>query len=167
MQGQNTGIAPLSIRDRMTREILSRVQPTHFITLSLCQGRMIVSEHGLKCWVRGDDIIYQQAYEGLMRSLSKRLTRRAAWDSHRPILPNFSAIEGGTRAQRNHMHALIAKPEDISEERFRMAVCSVADGNPWIMNGEYAVDIKNIADDREAKRKAYYTVKRGVERICL
>ena len=30
----------------------------------------------------------------------------------------------------------------------------VADGNPWIMNGEYAVDIKNIADDREAKRKA-------------
>ncbi|WP_324073433.1 MAG: hypothetical protein RSE14_10460 [Erythrobacter sp.] len=167
MQGQNAGRAPLSLKDRMTREILDHVQPTHFITLSLCQGRMIIGEHGLKCWVRGDDVIYQRVHEGFMQSLSKRLTPRVAWDRHRPILPSLSAIEGDGRAQRNHLHLLIAKPDGVSEERFRMAVCGVAEGNPWIMNGEYAVDIKNIADDREANRKAYYTLKRGVERICI
>ena len=151
----------------MTQALLGHVQPTHFVTLSLCQSRMIISEHGLKCWVRGDDVIYQQAHAGFMRALSKRLAPRTAWDRYRPILPNMSAIEGGNGEQRNHMHLLIAKPENVTEERFRMAVCSAADGNPWIMNGQYAVDIKNIADDREAMTKAYYTVKRGMERICL
>lgn len=167
MQEQNTGRAPLSTKDRIARTLLAQVKPTHFITLSLCQGRMIVSEHGMKCWVRGDDVIYHQVHAGFMYSLSKRLTRRAAWDCYRPIIANLSSIEGGSGGQRNHMHLLIAKPEAASEERFRMAVCNVAAGNPWIMNGEHAVDIKSIADDREAMRKAYYTLKRGVERICL
>ena len=167
MQEQKTGRATLSIKDRMALALLGHVRPTHFITLSLCQGRMIVSEHGMKCWVRGDDVIYQQVHAGFMYSLSKRLTRRAAWDCYRPILPNSCTIEGGSNDQRNHMHLLIAKPEDVSEDQFRMAVCSVADGNPWIMNGEHALDIQLIKDDREAMRKAYYTVKRGVERICL
>jgi len=167
MQGHNTGQRPLSHKDRMTQALLGHVQPTHFITLSLCQSRMIVSEHGLKCWVRGDDVIYQQAYASFMRALSKRLTLRTAWDRFKPILPNMSAIEGGDGKERNHMHLLIANPENVTEERFRMAVCNVAAGNPWIMNGQYAVDIKNIADDREAMTKAYYTMKRGVERICL
>lgn len=159
--------AGLSYKDRLTQAIIGHVRPTHFITLSLCQGRMIVGEHGFKSWLRGDDVIYQQVHAGFMQSLSKRVTRRAAWDSYRPILPNLSAIEGGSGGQRNHMHLLIAKPDDVSEERFRMAVCSVAAGNPWIMNGQYAVDIKRIADDHVALREAYYTVKRGVERICL
>lgn len=167
MQGHNTEHRQLSAKDRMTQALLGHVQPTHFITLSLCQSRVIVSEHGLKSWVRGDDVIYQQAYVGFMRALSKRLTPRTAWDRYKPILPNMSAIEGGDSKERNHMHLLIAKPDNVTEERFRMAVCNVAAGSKWIMNGQYAVDIKNIADDREAMTKAYYTVKRGVERICL
>ena len=166
MQKQNTGRAKLSSKDRMILALLRHVQPTHFITLSLCQGRMIVSEHGLRCWVRGDDVIYQQAYVGFMKSLSKRLTPRAAWDNHRPILPNASSIEGDGGNLRNHLHMLIAKPDHVSEECFRMAICCVAAGNPWIMNGKYALKTENIVNDREALQRAYYTLKRGVERIC-
>lgn len=167
MQGQNTGKTTLSIKDRMTRALLDYVQPTHFITLSLCQARKFVAAGGMESWAQGDDVIYQQVHEAFMRSLSKRLTRRAAWDRYQPIIPNACAIEGGKGAERFHLHLLVAKPEHVTETRFRMAVCVVADGNPWVMNGNHSVDIQQIQDHEEAKRKAFYTLKRGIDRICL
>lgn len=167
MQGHKAGRPTLSIKDRMALALLKHVQPTHFITLSLCQARMFVADGGMESWVQGDDVVYQQVHAGFMRSLSKRLTRRAAWDCYRPVIHSACAIEGGKGGQRFHMHLLLAKPEHVTETRFRMAVCAVADGNPWVMNGNHSVDIQKIQDDEEAMRKAFYTLKRGIGRICL
>lgn len=168
MQTQNTGAA-LSPKDRMARALIDHVQPTHFITLSLCQGRMIVSEHGKQTYVKGDDTIFQQAHASFMRALSKRLASRSQWrgQNPKPIIPSACAIEGGGNGGRYHLHIIVAKPDDVEEEEFRTTICGIAYGHPWIMNGEYAVNIKTVADDREAMNTARYSMKRGLDRICL
>lgn len=160
--------AELSHKDRMTRALLDHVRPTHFITMSLCQARVIVNQHGTQSWIRGDDTIYQKAHESFIRSLSKRFASLSEWAQHpKPILPSACTIEGGGNGQRYHLHLIVAKPAHVTEERFRMMVCGVAHGHPWIMNGEHAVNIQTLADDREALNAAYYSVKRGVDRVCL
>ena len=168
MQTQNTGAA-LSSKDRMVLALIDHVQPTHFITLSLCQGRMIVSEHGMRTYLRGDDTIYQQAHASFMRALSKRFASRSQWrvQNPKPIFPNACAIEGGGSGERYHLHIIVAKPTLVTDERFRMTVCGIAHGHPWIMNGEYAVDIQKLAHSRDALNTAFYSVKRGLDRICL
>lgn len=167
MQRQNTA-ATLSPKDRMARALIGHVQPTHFITLSLCQARMIVSEHGMKTCVKGDDTIYQQAHASFVCSLSKRFASVSQWRGQqpKPILPNACVIEGGSDGERYHLHMIVAKPEHVTEECFRMTVCGIAHGHPWIMNGEHAVDIKALADNREAMNTARYSMKRGLDRIC-
>lgn len=168
MQRQNTGAA-LSLKDRMARALIGHVQPTHFITLSLCQARMIVDERGFGHMLKGDDTIYQKVHEGFMRSLSKRFASVSQWrgQNPKPILPSACVIEGGSNGQRYHLHLIVAKPKHVSDLRFRMAVCSVTEGNPWIMKGHYSIDNQSLSDDRAAINAAYYSVKRGVDRICL
>lgn len=63
-------------KDRISIALIERVKPTHFITLSLCQSRQIQGEHGGRTYVRGDDVIYSNTYDGFVRSLSKRLAGR-------------------------------------------------------------------------------------------
>lgn len=168
MQGQKAEKAELSHKDKMTLALLRHVQPTHFITLSLCQARMIVDQHGRQRWIRGDDTIYQKAHKSLMRSLSKRFASRMEWAQQpKPILPNACVIEGGSNGQRYHLHMIVAKPAHVTDERFRMTVCGIAHGHPWIMNGDHAVDIQSLANDRDALNAAYYSLKHGVDRICL
>lgn len=167
MQGQNAEKAELSHKDKMTLALLKHVQPTHFITLSLCQARKVSAQGGVTAWIRGDDTIYQNAHASFIKSLSKRLVSRSVWVRHKPIIASAGAIEGGIAGQRYHLHLLVAKPEHVTEERFRMAVCDAAAGHPWIMSGNYAVDIQSLANDRDALNAAYYSVKRGVDRICL
>ena len=168
MQTQKTGAA-LSPKDRMVLALIDHVQPTHFITFSLCQGRMIVSEHGMRTYLRGDDTIYQQAHASLMCSLSKRFASVSQWrgQNPKPILPSACAIEGGGSGGRYHLHIIVAKPDHVEEEEFRRTICGIAYGHPWIMNGEYAVDIQKLAHSRDALNTAFYSVKRGLDRICL
>lgn len=169
MQKKNAGQSPLSTTDRMARALIGHVQPTHFVTLSLCQARVIVSERGMHTYVKGDDTIYQRAHASFMRSLSKRFASVSQWRGQqpKPILPNACTIEGGDNGQRYHLHLIVAKPEHVTDECFRRAICGIAHGHPWIMNGEYAVHIQTLADDSAALNAAYYSVKRGVDRICL
>ena len=130
---------------------------------------MIVSEHGMRTYLRGDDTIYQQAHASFMRALSKRFASRSQWrvQNPKPIFPNACAIEGGGSGERYHLHIIVAKPTLVTDERFRMTVCGIAHGHPWIMNGEYAVDIQKLAHSRDALNTAFYSVKRGLDRICL
>ncbi|KPF92519.1 hypothetical protein IP81_06520 [Novosphingobium sp. AAP83] len=168
MKHSEIGSRPtLSGKDRMTQALLAHVRPTHFITLSLCQARQIQGEHHGYTWLQGDDTIYSNVHLSFMRSLSKRLTPRVAWDRYQPMLPSTCAVEGGKHGVRNHLHLSIAKPYDVSEEDFRMAICCTAAGNPWIMNGEYAVDIKTVGDSTEAANATYYSIKHGLERILV
>lgn len=168
MQTQNTGRALLTTKDKMALALIGHVQPTHFVTLSLCQARIIVGENGLQTYVKGDDTIYQRAHASFMRSLSKRYVTRKVWRKYpKPIIPNACTIEGGSNGQRYHLHLIVAKPEHVTEDRFCRGIRGIAHGHPWIMNGEHAVNIQTLADDRDALNAAYYSVKRGVDRICL
>ena len=151
----------------MTLALIDHVRPTHFITLSLNQGRQIDGEHHGRTWARGDDTIYSQTHEGFMRSLSKRVTSRTSWEFHRSVLRSACVIEGGSRGERNHLHMILAKPDHVDEERFRIMIHRTANGNSWIMNGDHAVDIQRIDSSMEAVNAAFYSVKRGLDRVCL
>lgn len=140
------------------------VKPTHFVTLSLCQARYIQSEKGLVTRVAGDDVLYTQTANGFIRSLSKRLTNRARWQKHKPLLGWVVAIEGDGRNERYHFHCHIAKPPAITDEAFCEAIYETAAGNPWIMNGKNAVHI-NLVSNSDARRTGFYSLKRGPDRV--
>ncbi len=167
-----TNLAPnicpvIDQKTRISIALIEHVKPTHFITLSLCQGRKIEGMHGSQKWVSGDDVIYDEAYSGYVRSLSKLVTRRSFWDKYKLSLRNAGIIEGGNRIERNHMHIIIAKPGDVSEERFRIMAYRAAARNSWIMNGGHSVDIQSIKNSVEAVYATFYSMKRGVDRICM
>ena len=62
---------------------------------------------------------------------------------------------------------IVAKPDDVDEEKFRIMAIRTAANNAWIMNGPHAVNIQQIADNMEAINAAYYCVKQGLERLTL
>lgn len=148
--------------------IIDYVRPTHFVTISLLQGRRIPDQSGALRWLRGDDVIYSQAYSGLIRSASKLLTPRSAWKSHKPLLPNAGAIEGGRGGLRNHLHFIVSKPCDASEESFRVKLYRAAFSNPWVMSSDdHAVHIQKLETNSEIFRATAYTFKCGLDRVLL
>lgn len=158
--------ANLTLKQRYALALVEYVKPTHFITLSLNQARRIGDQyHGT--WARGDDAIYSETHNGFMQSLSKRLCSRTVWEFHRPILRSACVVEGGHKFVRNHLHMIVAKPDDVDEEKFRVMVIRTAVNNAWIMKGPHAVDIQEIADNMDAINAAYYSVKQSLERLTL
>ena len=158
---------PLGRNIRFSDSICRFVEPTHFITLSLCQGRAIPNENGGVSWLKGDDTIYTQMHTGFMESLSKRLATRTVWKFHRPILRSAFALEGGSNGKLVHAHMIIAKPDDVDEEQFCNLVEEMAARNPWCMNGDYAVRIRRIDSVAEKSRSARYTTKDGFDRMSF
>jgi hypothetical protein len=154
-------------KDRISLALIEHVRPTHFITLSLCQGRQIDTLHGGRSWISGDDVIYGQTYEGFVRSLSKSVTKRAFWDRYRVTLRNAGTVEGGNRIERNHLHLIIAKPDDVDDDTFRFMAHRAALDNSWVMNGEYSVDIRSVENSTEAFKAASYCIKRGLGRLHI
>ncbi len=156
----------LTSKQKCAIALVEYVKPTHFITLSLNQARRIGDQyHGT--WARGDDAIYSHTHDGFMQSLSKRLCSRTVWEFHRPILRSACVLEGGRKGVRNHLHMIVAKPDHVDEEKFRIMAIRTAVNNAWIMNGPHAVNIQQIADNMEAINAACYSVKQGLERLTL
>jgi hypothetical protein len=145
------------------------IKPSHFITLSLCQGRMIPNDETLSgvFWLKGDDAIYTYMHVRFVESLSKQLATRTAWKYHRPILRSAFAIEGDIKDTRTHAHMIIAKPVDVDEARFCSSVRDTAAGNNWIMNGDYAVHIESLSSVSENSRSVSYTTKNGFGRLSF
>ncbi len=156
----------LTSKQKCALALVEYVKPTHFITLSLNQARRIGDQHR-GAWARGDDAIYSDTHDGFMQSLSKRLCPRTVWEFHRPILRSACVVEGGRKGVRNHLHMIVAKPDDVDEEKFRIMAVRTAVNNAWIMNGPHAVNIQQIADNMEAINAAYYSIKQGLERLTL
>lgn len=156
-----------SIKDRISIEAINYVRPTHFITLSLNQARKIRSDAHGDVWVRGDDTVYGDTHRSFIRSLSKRLASRTSWVQHNTLLRSACTVEGGQNGTRNHLHMIVAKPDHVDEEQFRIMVLRTAAGNAWIMNDDYAVNIQRINTVAEAVRATLYCVKQGVERVTL
>jgi hypothetical protein len=149
------------------KAIFKWVNPTHFITLSLCQGRAIPNHNGGVSWLKGDDTIYTQMHIGFMESLSKRLATRTAWKHHRAILRSAFAIEGGSNGKLVHAHMIVAKPDELDELRFRIMVYRTASQNSWCMNGAYAVRIRGMGSVAEKTRASAYTTKDGFDRLSF
>lgn len=159
-------IPNMTLRQRRAIALVEYVNPTHFITLSLNQARRFSNQYG-STWAHGDDAIYSETHYGFMQSLSKMLCPRTVWKFHRPILRSACVIEGGKNWIRNHLHMIVAKPNDIDEETFRIMVIRSALNNSWIMNGPHAVHIKTIYDVFEAINASGYSIKYGIERLML
>lgn len=162
MKRENTHAFSTSQKAAYVHAFIEDIQPTHFVTISLVQSRVI---HG-GAWLRCDDIIYSEVHKSFMRSLSKKLVSRTAWERHQPILRSICAIEGGANGERNHMHVLINKPNQIAEDAFRVMAHRTAANSNWIMKGEYALDISAVGNSDEKIRAAFYSVKNGLDRIC-
>lgn len=160
------GSKNLTLKQRYALALVEYVKPTHFITLSLNQARRIGDKYR-GTWVRGDDAIYSETHNGFMQSLSKRLCSRTIWEFHRPILRSACVVEGGRKFVRNHLHMIVAKPDDVDEQKFRIMAIRTAVNNAWIMKGPHAVNIQQVTDNVEAINAAYYSVKQSLERLTL
>lgn len=160
--------------ERVVYGLIDRLRPTHFITISLKQARTIANGD-YKTFVVGDDIIYNKVFERFINSLSKQACTPRRWKSQRPILQCAGAIEGGVEEDghknqyrpRYHLHLMIKKPDDLTEEQFRIILIRTASGNNWIMNGKYSIDIKSIDESSDVVNKMFYTFKRGFKRLLM
>lgn len=153
-------------QSRIASELVELIRPTHFVTLSLIQARSIVSENS-EAWLRGDDVIFEKAYEGFVRSLSKRAVSSRVWKRYKPTIPSFGSIEGDGKNKLHHLHIGLAKPDCWSDFEFEVAIRQTATGNPWIKNGPYAVHIEKLPDPSAQFRAGRYILKGGADRLCL
>lgn len=149
------------------REVAQQVKPTHFLTISLVQGLKIYGPNGVGTWVKGDDVIYDGTYRKFVRCLSKSVVTPKVWKRQKPYLANAGSIEGGSNGERFHLHVVIRKPDHMSDQAFVAAIKQTAEGNPWIMNGEYAVKIVPITSVELQLGSVKYSTKRGLDRTCI
>jgi hypothetical protein len=147
--------------------IVNRLNPTHFVTLQLKQQRQIKAHNGWSVWVRGDDTIYCNTYRSFIRALSKKLTPRAKWEQHKQMLANVGVIEGGSHGKRNHLHLVLTKPDDISEEKFRRAIYKLTYSNSWMMDGKHRADVQQIESAKEKINATFYSSKKGIARMLI
>jgi hypothetical protein len=147
--------------------IVNRLNPTHFVTLQLKQQRQIKAHNGWTVWVRGDDTIYCNTYRSFIRSLSKKLTPRTKWQQHKLMLANVGVIEGGSNGKRNHLHLVLTKPDDVSEEQFRRAIYKLTYSNAWMMDGKHRADVQQIESAKEKINATFYSSKKGIARMLI
>ncbi|WP_397583690.1 hypothetical protein [Sphingorhabdus sp.] len=147
--------------------IVNRLNPTHFVTLQLKQQREIKAHNGWSVFVRGDDTIYCKAYRSFIRALSKKLTPQAKWQQHKLMIANMGVIEGGSHGKRNHLHLVLTKPHDVSEEAFRRAIYKLTYENSWLMDGKYRADIQQIGDAKAKINATFYSSKKGIARMLI
>ncbi len=140
---------------------------THFITLSLKQTLTVQNTLGATSLIRGDDVIYQNTYEGFIRSLSKNMTSKHAWKRRKFSLPNIGSIEGNGEQKRFHLHVCVQKPLNIPELIFQRHIISAAYGNPWIEKSDHAVNIAILATKEDAVRAIRYSLKHGLDRVLI
>jgi hypothetical protein len=157
----------LNRSSRFNFAILTLIKPTHFITLSLCQGRGIANDIGGLSVISGDDAIYTKVHERFVEALSKRLVNRTVWKFHRPILRSAFALDGGSNGKLIHAHMIIAKPDDVDEKQFCNLVEETAERNPWNKNGKFAVHIHHTETVSEKRRAVYYMTKNGFDRLSF
>jgi hypothetical protein len=167
LSANNTTYINPIVQNQAAKNLVQFVKPTHFITISLVQARTVSSTDGKERMIRGDDILYGKTHERFITALSKKLTPSTTWKRRQPKMVSACTVEGGTKEERYHLHLIIAKREAVSEEEFLDAIKAVADGNPWIMNGEHRVDVQMLEDNQQAFRAASYITKRGLDRVLL
>ncbi len=88
------------------------------------------------------------------RSLSKACcVSRMVWRRNKPQIKMAGSVELSKNA-RLHSHLLMKRPSHLNHGEFEAEVKKIATGNPWILNGRFAVDYKkiNLSDDDRLRR---------------
>ena len=129
---------PLALR------LIKYVQPTHRVTIEMEYDGPIrkVPREGVS--PSGDGVNYTEAYNVFIRSLSKRLTPRDAWEIHQPILRSAWLVTEASGWDSSSVHVILAKPYFLSQARFLTAVRQSATESPWPIERSMPVDIQPI-----------------------
>jgi hypothetical protein len=141
------------------------MEATHMVTLSLMKSRQIVDTNGLQSHCRGDDVIYGQAFDGFIRSLSKSLTLKSNWRRNRPMLHSFGSIENGACGNEPHLHIGLKKPDFVSDDAFISAIKFTALGNPWVIKSPHSVNVRVWTPYQDGNSVSKYIMKNGIDRI--
>ena len=147
--------------------LVDLVDPTHFVTVTLKQARSITSDGGSVSWLRGDDIIYENAYDGFIRTISKSMTSNGAWRRYKRIISNAMTIEGGRNGERNHLHIVMRKPGHVSEDEFRSKIMDAALGASWFMQGDNAINVQLLGERPDQVSASIYSMKKGLDRFYI
>ena len=139
-EGSETAMkpGPLALR------LIKYVQPTHRVTIEMEYEGPIrkVPREGVS--PSGDGVNYTEAYNVFIRSLSKRLTPRDAWEIHQPILRSAWVVSEANNFEGSRVHIILAKPYFLREARFLTAVRQSATESPWPIKRSIPVDIQAI-----------------------
>jgi hypothetical protein len=147
--------------------LIDLVDPTHFVTVTLKQARTIISDGGSASWLRGDDIIYETAYDGFIRTLSKSIASNGSWRRYKRIISNAMTIEGGRQGERNHLHIVMRKPDHVSEDEFRSKIMGAAFGASWFMQGDNAINVQLLGERSDQVSASIYSMKKGLDRFYI
>mgnify|MGYP000341691672 FL=1 len=88
-------------------------------------------------------------------------------EQHKQMLANVGVIEGGSHGKRNHLHLVLTKPDDISEEKFRRAIYKLTYSNSWMMDGKHRADVQQIESAKEKINATFYSSKKGIARMLI
>ena len=158
---------PYTKAEKAAFHLVNRLKPTHFVTLQLKQHRKIEAINGWKVLINGDDATFDNAYCSYIRSISKVITARSKWQSHKESIGNVGWIQGGDGFERNHLHIVITKPSHVDEEAFRIALHRLANGNAWVEDGAHAIDIQSIESAQEKINTTFYSGRKGSDRLLM
>lgn len=116
-------------------------------------------------YIPGDDIRYQKAFDDYVKALSRMVIPKRSRDRFSRTLRYTVTIENGRLGKEPHAHALIQKPDYISDADFEDYVKKAMVKNPWMQTGPFALNIQKI--DRSPLYLMSYNTKEGHERIAL
>jgi hypothetical protein len=148
-------------------ELVNRLKPTHFVTLQLKQHKKIHAINGWKMHINGDDKTFDKAYRAYVRSVSKAISARSKWNSHKEQIGNVGWIQGGDGYERNHLHIVLTKPSDVDEEAFRVTLHRLANSHSWVEDGVYAIDVQSIESAKEKINSTFYSGRKGSDRLLM
>lgn len=159
-----------SAKTRIAYGLAGKIQPTHFATINFKIDRQIENDFGGFSRIPGDDCIYQNAADAILRSASKAIVPSSVWRRHKPLIVSAYAIEGGRRdgfkevRHRPHVHYAVRAPDHLTPEKFADLFQKAARGNPWVLYGDSTVEIEPCENPAAA---ISYFLKEGTSRFMI
>jgi hypothetical protein len=107
-----------------------QIEPHVAVTATLCQSRSYDGSSGL-VWKKGDPILYEGVFRGLVKRLSREVLGRQAV-RHGKDLAAGGVIEGDGIDQLYHAHLFLRRPDHLAAEDFERSIRVVFAQSPWL-----------------------------------
>ena len=141
------------LRQAYATYMSGQVEPHVAVTATLCQSRSYDGSSGLT-WRKGDPILYEGIFRGLVNRLSRQVLGRQAV-RHGKVLAAGGVIEGDGVNQLYHAHLFLRRPDHVVAEDFEQSIIEVFAQSPWLKPD---LDIREIEGGW-----VWYTHKRNPE----